>query len=100
MTKVIFDAIHKVATKDFNDRCVDPEGRKAFLKHIVCAKDAVNREKINACVHGFVGQLNHQINLHPSMSKGERVQTSCCGIAQVLVFSKSVSVSIPKLNCL
>ena len=83
MTKVIFDDIHKVASKDFKDRCVDPAGRKAFLKHIVCAKNAVNRDKINGCVHSFVGQLNHQINLHPSMMKEERIQTSCCGIAQL-----------------
>ena len=79
----IFDAIHKVAKKDFNDRCVDPAGRRAFLEHVVCAKNTINRDKINSCVHGFTGQLNHQINQHASMTKEERIQTSCCGIAQL-----------------
>ena len=82
-TKMIFSGIHKIAQKDFIDRCVDPAGRRAFLEHIVCAKNAVNRDKVNRCVHGFVGQLNHQINLHASMSREERIQTSCCGISQL-----------------
>lgn len=81
--QTVFAAIQQLAKKDFKDRCVDPEGRKAFLKNVNCAKEAVDRQHIFNCVHGFLGQINHQIDTHAAMSREDRIQTSCCGIAQL-----------------
>ena len=82
--QTIFGTIQSFAKRDYKDRCVDLDGRKAFLEHISCAKNsAEGRQKIYDCVHGYIGQLNHQINLHSTMSKEDRIQTSCCSISQL-----------------
>ena len=80
--QTIFGAIQVYAKKDYKDRCVDPEGRKAFLKHVNCATPD-KQKRIYDCVHGYVGQINHQINLHSEMSKEDRIATSCCSISQL-----------------
>ena len=81
--QTIFGAVQTYAKKDYKDRCVDPDGRKAFLTHISCSTDPAAHDKIYANVHGYIGQLNYLINLHSSMSKEDRIQTSCCSISQL-----------------
>ena len=81
--QTMFGLIQSRAKKDFKERCNDPTGRKEFIKHINCAKQNIDKEHVYNCVHGFLGQLNHQINTHASMSKEDRVVTSCCSISQL-----------------
>lgn len=79
--QTIFGAVQTYAKKDYKDRCADPEGRKLFLQHIACSTDSGSHDKVYANVHGYIGQLNYLINLHASMSKDDRIQTSCCSLS-------------------
>ena len=79
--QTMFGVMQYDAKKSYNQRCVDPNGRKEFLKHIQCGKEKKNMEPLHICVDNYVSQIDYITN--KATNKEDQLGGMCCSVLQL-----------------